>query len=213
MTVASSHIVLTEPVPDVLEELNWTRGEAVTDARAYLHYFRTTRDQRIVFGWAGGQMAYGARLGGRVEVDPRVAAQAHRDLVRFFPALAGRRLTHAWGGPIDVSPTHLPFFGTAPGGRVHYGAGYTGNGVGPSRLGGRILASLALDRRDDDSRLALVEPEPVRVPPEPLRYLGGQIIRRAFLRKEAREERGQAVDRLTTLLADVPRRIGVHVGR
>ena len=33
LTVASSHIVLTEPVPDVLEELGWTGGEAITDAR------------------------------------------------------------------------------------------------------------------------------------------------------------------------------------
>ena len=213
LTVASSHIVLTEPVPEVLEEIGWTGGESISDARAYLHYFRTTRDGRIVFGWAGGRMAYGARVGRRIEVDHDVTAQAHRDLVRFFPAVAGRRITHAWGGPIDVSPTHLPVFGTLPGARVHYGFGYTGNGVGPSHLGGRILAALALDRREDLTRLALVEPPAVKVPPEPFRYIGGQLIRSAFLRKERAEEHGQTVDPLTAFVADVPRRIGVHVGR
>lgn len=212
-TVASSHIALTEPVPDVLERVGWTGGEAISDARSYLHYFRPTDDGRILFGWAGGRMAYGARVHGRVEVDPEVIAATRRHLVRFFPDLEGRAVTHAWGGPIDVSPTHLPAFGTLPGGRVHYGVGYTGNGVGPSWLGGRILASLALDRRDEVTRLALVEPPPTRVPPEPFRFVGGSLIRRAFLRKEDAEERGQRADPLTALVADIPRRLGIHIGR
>lgn len=213
LTVASSHIVLTEPVPDVLEEVGWTAGEAITDARAYLHYFRTTADHRILFGWAGGEVGYGARLGGRVEIDPRVTRQARRDLVRIFPALARRRVTHAWGGPIDIAPSHLPAFGTLPGGRAHYGFGYTGNGVGPARLGGSILASLALDRRDDLTRLALVEPPSATVPPEPFRYVGGRLIRAAFLRRERALERGARVGPITEFVVDVPRRLGVHVGR
>ncbi len=170
LAVASSHIVLTEPVPDVLEELGWTGGEAVADCRTLLHYLRTTRDGRIAFGWGGGRMGFGGRAAARLEVDPTVTARARESLVRFFPQLEGRAVTHAWGGPIDVSPTHLPIFGSR--GRVHHGYGFTGNGVGPSELGGRILARLALDRRDDVSRLALVEPEPKRFPPEPLRYVG-----------------------------------------
>ena len=60
-TVASSHVVLTEPVPDVLDELGWTGGESLTDGRTLLHYFRTTRDDRIAFGWGGGRLAPGAR--------------------------------------------------------------------------------------------------------------------------------------------------------
>ena len=99
----------TEPVPDVVEALGWTGGEAISDGRTLLHYLRTTPDGRILFGWAGGRMAMGARTGGRMEVDPEVIARAKADLVRFFPALAGRTVERAWGGPIDVSPTHLPF--------------------------------------------------------------------------------------------------------
>ena len=135
LAVASSHIVLTEPVPDVLEELGWTGGEAIADARTLLHYLRTTRDGRIAFGWGGGRMGYGARPLRRLELDARVVAHGRKQLERFFPQLAGRRVTHAWGGPIDVSPTHLPVFGSR--GRVHHGYGFTGNGVGPSELGGR----------------------------------------------------------------------------
>ena len=55
MTVTSSHMVVTEPVPDVLEEIGWTGGECITDSRMLLHYFRTTRDGRIAFGWEAGR--------------------------------------------------------------------------------------------------------------------------------------------------------------
>jgi glycine/D-amino acid oxidase-like deaminating enzyme len=65
LTVASSHIVLTEPVPDVLEQIGWTGGDCITDSRALLHYFRTTPDGRIAFGWGGGRIAMGARTKGR----------------------------------------------------------------------------------------------------------------------------------------------------
>ena len=146
LTVASSHIVLTEPVPDVIEALGWTGGEAISDGRALLHYTRTTRDGRILFGWGGGRMACGARIDRRMEVDAEVVAQARADLVRFFPALADREVTHAWGGPIDVSPTHLPAVVSLPGGRAWAAFGYTGNGVGPSHLLGRAMAELALGR-------------------------------------------------------------------
>jgi glycine/D-amino acid oxidase-like deaminating enzyme len=212
MTVTSSHIVITEPVPDVLEELGWTGGECITDSRTLLHYFRTTRDHRIAFGWGGGRVALAGRLNGRAELDPDLVASVERDLVRFFPPLAGRRIEHAWGGPIDVSPTHLPMIGSL-GDRVHYAVGYTGNGVGPSHLAGRILASLALGRRDDTTSLAIVDSPPGRVPPEPLRYLGGTVVRRALIRRERFEEQGRRADPLTRFIAGLPERIGIHVGR
>lgn len=211
LAVASSHIVLTEPVPDVVEELGWTGGEAVSDGRTMLHYLRTTPDGRIVFGWGGGRMAFGARPSGRLEVDADVIARTCASLVRFFPKLRGREVTHAWGGPIDVSPTHLPIFGSR--GAVHHGYGFTGNGVGPSYLGGEILARLALDRRDDVTRLPLVDPPRKLFPPEPVRYLGGSVIRSALVRKDAAEDAGRAPDPLTAFIAAVPRRLGLRLPR
>jgi glycine/D-amino acid oxidase-like deaminating enzyme len=112
LTLTSSHMVLTEPVPDVLEALGWTGGECITDSRAMVHYLRTTPDGRIAFGWGGGDVVFGARTGGRAEVDPGLIAQVERHLLRFFPMLAGRRIVHAWGGPIDVSPSHVPIAGS-----------------------------------------------------------------------------------------------------
>jgi glycine/D-amino acid oxidase-like deaminating enzyme len=212
LTLTSSHMLITEPVPELLEEMGWTGGECITDSRAMIHYFRTTPDGRIAFGWGGGRVVYGSRTGGRAELDPRVVAATERDLVRFFPGLAGRRVEHAWGGPIDVSPSHLPIAGSLDG-PIHYGFGYTGNGVGPSRMVAGALASLALDRRDDASRLAFVEPRGARVPPEPFRFLGGTVIRRALLRRERAIQRGERPGAVTRAVAGIPERIGIHVGR
>jgi glycine/D-amino acid oxidase-like deaminating enzyme len=192
LSVTSSHIVLTEPVPDVLEEIGWTGGECVTDGRTLLHYFRTTREGRIAFGWGGGALAYGARLNG----------------------LEGRAITHAWGGPIDVSPSHIPQVGTLPGAPVHFAFGFTGNGVGPTHLAARALASLALDRRDRYSELPIVGAEAgAWVPPEPLAWLGGSVVRQAFLRREEALERGERPGPLTRAACAVPKALGIHVAR
>lgn len=216
-TGASSHLVITEPVPDVLDALGWTGGEPITDSRALVHYFRTTPDGRIAFGWGGGPILAGSRTHGRAEVDPRTVAAVTRDLLRFFPQLAGRRVEHAWGGPIDASPFHLPAVVPLVAGRrstpIWAAFGFTGNGVGPTHLVGRILARLALGERDELTRLAIVDPPTVRVPPEPWRYLGGTAIRAGIERTERAQESAHRPGRLSALLADLPRRLGYHIGR
>jgi glycine/D-amino acid oxidase-like deaminating enzyme len=213
LSVASSHIVITEPVPELLEQIGWTGGECIIDARALVDYFRTTPDGRILFGWGGGRIAMGARLHGRSELDPAVVAAAAAHLHAFFPGLAGRAITHAWGGPIDASPTHLPLVLPVPGGRVFAAAGYTGNGVGPSHMVARTLASLALDRRDEPSRLAFVDPSPPRIPPEPFQWIGGEAIRAGIVAKEEAELVGRRPGRIAAAVARVPELIGFHIGR
>jgi glycine/D-amino acid oxidase-like deaminating enzyme len=212
LVVTATHMIVTEPVPDVLEEVGWTGGESISTARSYLHYMRTTPDGRIAIGSGGGRLAYGARLGGRIEVDRAAVAELIADLVELFPPLRGRRIEHAWGGPIDISASPFPVIGTLPDGRTHYIYGFAGNGVGPAHLSGRILAGLAFDRRDELTSLALVEPPAAPVPPEPLRYLGGNAVRAAIMRKDRLEDAGMEADPLTRLLIDVPDRLGIHVG-
>ncbi len=211
LAVASSHLVITEPAPDVIEAVGWTGGENVHDCHTLLHYFRTTRDGRIALGWGGGRMGVGGRHRERLDVDRDAVSQAEGALRRFFPQLGSRRVTHAWGGPIDVSPTHLPIFGSR--GRVHHGFGFTGNGVGPSYLGGEILARLALDRRDELTGLAIVEPDRKLFPPEPFRYVGGTIIREALVRRDAAIDAGRTPDPVSSFVASLPRRLGLRLPR
>ena len=213
ITIASSHIVLTEPVPELLDEIGWDGGECITDCRALLDYFRTTPDGRIAFGWGGGRIAMGARTKGRAEVDAAVIAATAAHLFDYFPGLHGKRITHAWGGPIDASPTHLPEIRSLRHGRAFAAAGYTGNGVGPSNMIARSLAALALDRRDDSTSLAFVDGATPRVPPEPFHWVGGEAIRLGIQAKEEAEMAGRAPGNIASAVAKIPQLIGFHIGR
>ena len=124
LTVFGSYIVLTEPVPELVEAIGWTGGEAIVDARMFLHYFRTTNDGRVLMGSGSGPIGRGNRIDRRFTHDVATAGRAELGLRRLLPGLAGAKVERAWGGPIDVSADHLPFFGTAPGGGVHFAAGY-----------------------------------------------------------------------------------------
>jgi glycine/D-amino acid oxidase-like deaminating enzyme len=211
-SVASSHVVATEPVPQLLEELGWTGGEAIGDCRTMLHYFRTTRDGRVVFGWGGGRMGFGARRRAALDVDPGVQDATASDLYAMLPKLRGVRIEHAWGGPIDVSPVHLPWFGTLK--SLSYGFGFTGNGVGPTELGGRVLADLARGVSSSLTALPIVGGlPPKRFPPEPARFVGGSLIRAALVRRDDAEARGERVDPVTGLVASLPRLLGLHLPR
>ena len=110
-------------------------------------------------------------------------------LRRVYPS-ADARVAAAWTGPIDRSRTGLPFF-TRLGDRVAAGAGYSGRGIAQSFLGGRILASLALELDDEWSSCGLVGPPPARLPPEPFRYAGGVALRAAVAAEERAEDEGR----------------------
>jgi glycine/D-amino acid oxidase-like deaminating enzyme len=213
MITWSSYMVVTEPMPDRLREIGWTGGESISDLRFTNHYFRTTNDGRIAFGGGGGRAGYGGRMGDWVERDRGSAALAARGFRRIFPMLDDVRLDDAWGGPIDISPDHLPAFGTLPGGRVHFGHGFSGTGVGPTWLGGRILAALAQGRLDDPAtRLGLVGNQPRRFPPEPFRFLGARVIREAIVEAEQRDDLGWRVPPPLRWLIRLPRAMGYDLG-
>jgi glycine/D-amino acid oxidase-like deaminating enzyme len=210
----SSYMVLTEPIPKLLEEIGWTGGAGIADSRFTLHYARTTPDGRIALGGGGGRAGFGGRIGAAFSADEGAARRAADGLRRWFPQLDGVRIEDAWGGPIDIDDSHRPWFGSLPGGRIHFGLGYSGNGVAASVLGGRILASLALGRKDDFTSLPIVgdRATPRAFPPEPLRYLGARTIRAAITRRERAEEAGRRPNRVVREVSRLPRRLGYHIG-
>ena len=213
LTVFGSYVVLTEPVPGLLREIGWTDGLAIFDARMFLHYFRTTNDGRVLMGSGSGPIGYGNRIDHRFTHDAATAGRAELGLRRLLPGLAEAKVEAAWGGPIDVSADHVPFVGTVPGTRIHYGLGYSGHGVGPTYLAGRILGSLVLGADDELTRLPLVNRQVATVPPEPFRRLGGGAIRSAILACEEAEEAGLEPPLPARAVAAVPRILGLRVGQ
>jgi glycine/D-amino acid oxidase-like deaminating enzyme len=213
LTIFGSYVVLTEPVPELLEEIGWTAGEAITDGRMFLHYFRTTADGRLLMGSGSGPIGYGNRVDRRFTHDAATARRAERGLRRLLPDLRDVRVTHAWGGPIDVCADRFPFVGTVPSRRVHYAAGFSGNGVGPSWLAAQSRAARATRPNDEWARLPLVGRRVARVPQEPIRFLGGSLIRAAALACEEADEEGRRAPLPVRLTAELPRALGLRLGR
>jgi glycine/D-amino acid oxidase-like deaminating enzyme len=202
--VIGSDVVATDPVPDRLREIGWTDGMSISDSRLLVHYYRTTDDGRIAFGKGGGRLALGSWLGARFEGEAPYARAAEEGFRRTYPMLRDVPVTHRWTGPIDRTRNGLPFFDELhryPG--VHYGVGFSGNGVGPSHVGARILASLALGLRDEWSESGLVGRVPKRWPPEPVRFAGGSVMKWALTRVERAHDDGRKPGRLETTLIDL----------
>jgi glycine/D-amino acid oxidase-like deaminating enzyme len=208
-----SWMVRSEPIPDRIgSELGWTGGESVIDARASVHYLHVTREGRIAIGAGGGRPALGGRIGSSFTDDVGSALRAAVAFRWLFPQLRDVRLTDAWGGPIDISPDHLPHAWTAMDRRVLVAAGYSGNGVGPSHLLGRILAALALDSDEPITRLPIVGRPSPPFPPEPFRYIGARVMRAAMIRREDDEEAGRRPPWAVRALSRIPRRLGYRLG-
>jgi putative aminophosphonate oxidoreductase len=202
LVVVSSDIVATAPIPDRLEEIGWTGGESVADSQMMVDYYRTTRDGRIVFGKGTAGVRWAGAIGVAYDRDAARSAMVEAELRRYYPTLADVPIEYDWGGPIDRTPISVPILGHLDGEEhIVYGVGWSGNGVGPSLVGGRILASLVLDRDDEWSRTPLVNRRLDRFPPEPVRFLGAKLVRAAVLRKERAEAAGEAPRGLDDRLA------------
>lgn len=204
VVAVSSDMVGTAPMPERLEEAGWIGGESISNCRLMVHYYRTTPDGRVAFGQGGHRHAYGGRVeDGHFGATPAATEELlRRDLVRLVPFAEGVEVTNAWGGPIDRTADGLPAFGRLRGAvPIVYGVGYSGNGVAPSLTAGKILASSALGRGDEWSGCGLNRGIVGRFPPEPIRYIGGFVVRTAVRRKEGREDVGEGVDPVTRRLA------------
>ena len=198
----TSDMIVTAPAPERIRALGWSGGECITDSQTMVDYYHVTRGGRVAFGKGGWGIALGGRIGADFDRDARRARTVEADFRRYYPGLADVPVTHDWSGPIDRTPNSLPLLGRL-GGREHilYGVGWSGNGVGPSVVGGKILASLALGRDDEWSRHPLVGRSVGSFPPEPIRYVGAHVVRAAVAAKERAEMRGEKPGRVAARLA------------
>jgi glycine/D-amino acid oxidase-like deaminating enzyme len=163
-------------------------------------------------GSGSGPIGFGGKIDDRFWRDGPTVARAELGLRRLLPDFADVEITHAWGGPIDVSSDHLPFFGTVPGTRIHYGAGYSGHGVGPTWLAGQTLARLVLGVDDELTRLPFVTRKVPKLPPEPIKRLGGGLVRASILACEEAEEAGRTPSLPARAGATLPRLLGLRIG-
>jgi glycine/D-amino acid oxidase-like deaminating enzyme len=202
LLVLGSDVVATDPLPDRIAESAWKQGMAISDSRRLVHYYRTTRDGRIVFGKGGGRISFGGRFDAATWGSSTRTANVRAHLTRIYPDIAGIGLAGSWAGAVDYSCDGLPFIGhLANDPKVSFAAGFSGNGVGPAHLVARVLASLATGIGDEWADSPLIRTPRTYLPPEPIRYLGGQVVRKALERKESAEDRETTPSRAVALVA------------
>lgn len=184
----TSDMVMTAPAARQLAEIGWVGGESIADSQLMVDYYQVTKGHRIAFGKGGWGIAYGGQIGQDFNRNKERALVVEDDFRRYYPNLKNLKITHDWCGPIDRTPNSLPLLGFLGENKdIIYGVGWSGNGVGPSLIGGQVLSSLALELQDRWANYPLIGKSVGKFPPEPIRYIGAHIVRKAVTAKERAE--------------------------
>jgi glycine/D-amino acid oxidase-like deaminating enzyme len=195
-----AYSLVSEPITAAQREIiGWSHRQGVSDARTFFNYYRLTKDDRILWGSSDVAHRTGHWVDPGSDHSPEHYDALRTSFRRHFPALSGVEWSYEWGGPLALTTRLTPYFGRAREGRVVYGLGFSGRGLAATRVAGRILAHLALERPSDLLDLALVRRQPVRFPPEPIRTLAIKAITRALRRVDTGAEPGlllKLLDRL-----------------
>ncbi|MFT4263545.1 MAG: FAD-dependent oxidoreductase [Nocardioides sp.] len=167
------YVLMSEPLSDAqLASIGWAGREGIGDSANLFHYYRLTRDNRILWGGYDAVYHYGSRISPVLESQGRTHGLLAEQFFETFPQLAGLRFTHRWAGVIDTCTRFSAFFGTAYAGTVAYALGYTGLGVAATRFGAQVMLDLLSGESTERTSLEMVRSKPLPFPPEPFRYAG-----------------------------------------
>ena len=175
------YALMTEPLtPEQQDAIGWRHRQGMDDMTNQFHYYRPTRDGRILWGGYDAIYHFGRHVRPSYDQRPETFDLLASQFFETFPQLEGLRFGHAWGGAIDTCTRFCAFFGRAYGGRAAYAVGFTGLGVGATRFGADVMLDL-LDGLDTErTRLRMVSEKPLPFPPEPLAWAGIELTRRSL---------------------------------
>ncbi|WP_456845170.1 NAD(P)/FAD-dependent oxidoreductase [Cellulomonas sp. P5_C6] len=199
-----SHMIATEPLPpEVWAQIGLARAETFTDARHLIVYGQRTTDDRLAFGGRGAPYHLGSAIEPSYDRTGSTAAHLHRELVDLFPVLDRAEITHHWGGPLGVHRDWHPSVGLDPETGIAWAGGYVGDGVALTNLAGRTLADLITGADSDLVRLQWVDHRSPAWEPEPIRWAGITVTRRATAWADRTENRTGRPSRVGDLLSHV----------
>ncbi|KQO96839.1 NAD(P)/FAD-dependent oxidoreductase [Leifsonia sp. Leaf264] len=172
------YALMTEPLSaDQLDAIGWSNRQGLGDSSNQFHYYRLSRDNRILFGGYDAIYHYGGRIREEYENRPATFQTLGNHFFTTFPQLEGLRFSHKWAGPIDTCSRFCAFFGAARGGRIAYATGYTGLGVAATHFGAKVMLDLLAGRTTERTELEMVKSRPLPFPPEPVASIGIQATR------------------------------------
>jgi glycine/D-amino acid oxidase-like deaminating enzyme len=129
---AGSYMIATEPLSERQVRALLPADAAYCEQQTALNYFRLSPDRRLLFG---GMCNYSGRH------PKNIAASLRPRLAKIFPSLANVRVDYQWGGNIAISINRIPQFGRIQG-NTYYVQGYSGHGVAPTHIAGKMLADI-----------------------------------------------------------------------
>lgn len=157
---ATSCIIATEPLSDDQLQQTMVRDVAVCDSRTALDYYRLSADKRLLFGG----------LSNYTGLEPsNVKAIMHAKMTKVFPSLKNTRIDYSWSGSMGISVRRMPQIGRLKNSNVLYISGYSGHGVAPTHMTGRILAEAV----DGDTHRFDIMNKMFHLP-----WPGGKLLRR-----------------------------------
>ncbi|MFW5937264.1 MAG: NAD(P)/FAD-dependent oxidoreductase [Desulfosalsimonas sp.] len=182
---AFTHIVMTAPLTDEqMQSIGWQCRAGIEDARDLIHYYRLTKDNRIVMGGGDVSLSYGTNLDR--DLNEKTFAHLENHVTEVFPQLAGIRFTHRWGGPVSVTLDMAPVIGyLGHDQRAVFSLGCIGHGVSMTTQNGRTIAELICGRQTERTQKFFVGRKTIPWPPEPLTFGLSQTVR-GFMKLEDR---------------------------
>jgi glycine/D-amino acid oxidase-like deaminating enzyme len=131
-----SYIIVTAPLGDAVAARLLPKRRMAFDSRHFLHYFRLTADNRLLFG---GRAEFS---GPTLESAKRAEAILQHAMTSTFPELAGIRIDYAWSGHVAFTRDQMPHAGLLDG--AFYAGGYAGHGIAlATHLGATIARRIA----------------------------------------------------------------------
>jgi glycine/D-amino acid oxidase-like deaminating enzyme len=126
-----SYIIATERLSDELAHELIPHNRMVYDSLNFLHYWRLTPDNRMLFG---GRAAFLPETSNTIRKSEEILL---RDLIGIHPPLKNTKVEYAWGGTLDFTIDIMPHAGEFDG--VHYALGYAGHGVAMASYLGHLM--------------------------------------------------------------------------
>jgi len=136
-----SYIIATEILPAELARELSPRSRMIYDSKHFLHYYRLTPDNRMLFG---GRAAFFPATENTVRQSAEIL---RRGMIGVYPQLRDTRVEFVWGGTLDFTLDVMPHAGKLGG--MYFAAGFAGHGVAAATWFGAKLAGIICGDRND----------------------------------------------------------------
>ena len=185
------HVLMTEPLSkDQMNSIGWERRQGASDSSNQFHYYRLTKDNRILWGGWDANYYKNSGIGPKYEDRFESHQLLSNHFFESFPQLEGNlKFTHRWAGPIGTTSQFAATFGKKFNGKLVWVGGHTGLGVGASRFGARAALDLVDEKDNEITRLRMVQKKPMPFPPEPFRHFLIQYTKRRIAHSDANDGR------------------------